>query len=496
MNILFVTPECAPWIKTGGLGDVSGALPAALHRLGHDARVLLPAYAALQPLLDAPVSVHALPSEGPWPEARLVQVPGAGFPLLLLDCPSLFVDPITGGGSPYGGAGDGADDAGVAKRFAFLSHVAARLCTEAQALDGWCGEVLHANDWPCGLAPAYLRRLQQHAPSATHRAASLFTVHNLAFQGSFDTALAPSLDVPHEWLGLDGALHWDRLCFLKAALKFSDAINAVSPTYAQEIQQPELGFGLDGVLRARTHDLHGILNGIDTHTWNPATDTLIARAYDATTLDRKAVNKEALQARLGLKADPKAMVFGVVSRLTAQKGLDLVVDNLPWLLARGAQLAVLGQGDAALETALRDAAAAHPQQVAMGVGFDESLAHLIEAGADAFLMPSRFEPCGLNQMYSQAYGTPPIVRATGGLADSVTDHDSAPGAGTGFSFADATANGLLQAMQRAHLAFRNRPTWMSIQRRGMTRRFGWERSAQLYVTLYGRLRGDGCPDRN
>lgn len=476
LKVLFATPECAPWVKTGGLGDVSGALPAALNALGHDTRVLLPAYPALRPLLPTATAAVDLQAQGPWPAARLALVETPGLPLWLLDCPGLY--DRTGG--PYGDP-SGKDFHDNAPRFGFLSHVAARLSSGDSPWPDWRADVLHGNDWPCGLAPAFLGRM----PGP--RAATVFTIHNLAFQGMFPPSLASALDLDPSWLTLDGLLHWDRLSLLKAGLQFSGGITTVSPTYAQEIQQPELGFGMDGVLRARSSRLWGILNGIDTAVWNPAADASIAQPYTARTLRRKADNKADLQQRLGLQRDDGALLFGLVSRLTGQKGIDLVAANLPWLLARGAQLAVLGSGDPELEDRLTRAAREHPSQVAVRIGFDEALAHRIEAGADAFLMPSRFEPCGLNQMYSQAYGTPPIVRATGGLADSVVDADEAPDQGTGFVFADATPNSLLQAMQRAWHAYRHKPSWSALQRRCMSRDFGWKSSARRYADVYSKL---------
>jgi starch synthase len=474
LKIVFVTPECAPWVKTGGLGDVSGALPAALNALGHDVRVLMPAYPAMKPLLPQAQTHIDWPAEGPWPAAKLALVDsGRGFPLWLLDCPALY----DRAGSPYGDE-TARDFDDSARRFGFLSHVAARLSAANSPWPGWQADVLHGNDWPCGLAAAYLQRL----PGP--RAVSLFTIHNLAFQGMFSLGLSASLAIEPDWLTLDGLLHWDQLSMLKAGINFSDAVNAVSPTYAHEIQQEALGFGMDGVLRARSPHVHGILNGIDTTVWSPQSDPQLTQPYDTHTLERKAANKLALQTRTGLQREAGAMLFGLVSRLTEQKGIDLVVHNLPWLVARGAQLVVLGKGDAALEAQLQQAAEQHHLQVAVHIGFDESLAHQIEAGADAFLMPSRFEPCGLNQMYSQAYGTPPIVRATGGLADSVVDHDADPGAGTGFVFADASSDALLQAMQRAMHVYRDKPAWRALQQRGMQRNFGWDASARRYVALY------------
>jgi starch synthase len=310
------------------------------------------------------------------------------------------------------------------------------------------------------------------------------TIHNIAFQGMFPMDTADLLGVPHQWRGMDGVEFWGHVSMLKAGLQFADAITTVSPTYAREIQTEAFGVGLHGVLQARADPLTGILNGIDTETWNPATDALLPRQFTAKDLKGKALDKAALQQRCGLVVNPKAMLFGVVSRLTAQKGIDLVLRHLEPLLAQGGQLAVLGQGEPALHEALRSAAQANPGAIATTFGYDEGLAHLIEAGADCFLMPSRFEPCGLNQMYSQAYGTPPIVSPTGGLVDSVVDATADPARGTGFVMSTPDAAGFLDALQRAMQAYRQPAQWRRIQANGMARDFGWERSAAQYVQVY------------
>lgn len=471
LNVLFVTPECAPWAKTGGLGDVSAALPRALRELGHDVRVLLPAYRPLRPLLAQACARHTWPADGPWPEAELVEVDVDGLSLLLLDCPGLY-DRL---GTPYGDPA-GRDFEDSLRRFGFLSIVAARIANGDHAVADWSWpvDVVHGNDWPTALAMGHVRR-------GARGVGTVFTVHNLAFQGVFPADRASWIDLPPEWLTIDGLMHWDQLCLMKAGFVFAHAITAVSPTYAEEICTEAHGCGLDGLLRARRPDLVGILNGIDA-SWNPASDRLIAERFDAGSLPRKGLNRRALQQRVGLPAAEAPMLFGMVSRMTEQKGVDLVLDNLGWLVGEGHQLVVLGKGDAALEARLRDAAGAHPSNVSVTIGFDEPLAHLIEAGADAFLMPSRFEPCGLNQMYSQAYGTPPIVRRTGGLADSVTDADA--GAGTGFVFDDASPGALQHAMARAAALRRDAAAWEALQRRGMAQDFGWEARAEQYVQTY------------
>ena len=478
MKVLFVTPECAPMVKTGGLGDVSAALPAALAQQGCDVALLMPAYADMKMggMLQA---IVALPADGRWPAAQLLLVATPGQPpLWLLSCPALYGAAAT----PYANPAD-PDGRDQALRFGFLAHIAARIGS-ADTPIGWQADIVHANDWPCALAPLYLHQRRQAGQGSTAR--SVMTIHNLAFQGVFPMASADLLDVHPAHRGIDGVEYWGQLSMLKAGLQHADAITTVSPTYAREIQQPALGFGLDGVLRQQSGHLHGILNGIDTATWNPAGDPLIPAPYSARDLAPKARSKEALRERCGLRA-ADGPLLGMVGRLTTQKGVDFVLAGAGRLLARGAQLAVLGRGDAALEQALAALAVAHPGQVHVTLGFDEGLAHLIEAGADCFLMPSRFEPCGLNQMYSQVYGTPPLVTRTGGLADTVQDADARLATGTGFVMPgmaqadfDATADRVLAAWQKP-------AQWAALQKRCMALDYAWAHAAAPYRALYARL---------
>jgi starch synthase len=477
MKVLFATPECAPYVKTGGLGDVSAALPATLARLGHEVRVLMPAYRGMQVSGDAGETID-IAASGPWPAAQLMPVRvDNGVTLLLLACPELYQR----NGGPYVDAG-GQDHHDNARRFGFLSRVAAALGSEHSPDANWRADVVHANDWPCALAPLYLA--QERWLARRPAAASVMTIHNMAFQGVFPMFTADLLAVPGEWRGVEGVEFWGQLSMLKAGLQFADAITTVSPTYAREIQTEAFGAGLDGVLRARADRLTGILNGIDTELWNPELDDLIPHRYGADDFTGKALDKAALQQRCGLAVDPRAVLFGVVSRLTAQKGIDLVLGALEPMVAQGGQLVVLGQGEPALHAALAAAGLAHPGAVAAHTGFEESLAHQIEAGADCFLMPSRFEPCGLNQMYSQAYGTPPLVSPTGGLWDSVSDASADPANGTGFVMASSDAAGLHEALARAMQAWREPPRWQRIQRNGMARQFGWNQSATRYLRVY------------
>jgi len=481
LSVLFATAECAPLVKTGGLADVSAALPAALRRLGIDARVLLPGYRGV--LERARVDtrrgplIEALPECGP---ARLVEgrLP-SGVPTLIVEHRALYDRP----GGPYQGE-SGADWPDNALRFGLLSKVAATLAGPSSPIV-WRPRVLHCNDWQTGLAPAYLGFAPQ-----SERCAVMFTIHNLAYQGSWPREWVARLGLPESSYAPDGLEFHGRMSFLKAGLYYADAITTVSPSYAREIQTDALGCGMDGLLRWRSGALTGILNGIDMEQWNPASDRLIARRYDASTLGAKAENKRSLQAAMGLAAEPDTPLFGTVSRLVLQKGLDLVADVADGIDQIGAQLVVLGTGDAELERRFIDLASRHRGRIAVRIGFDEALAHAIEAGADAFLMPSRFEPCGMNQMYSQRYGTPPVVRATGGLADAVVDCNEATlaaGTATGFVFDEPSAGALRDAIERAMDAHGRPEVWRALQRNGMRRDFGWDRAAREYAGIYRRL---------
>jgi starch synthase len=334
----------------------------------------------------------------------------------------------------------------------------------------------------------YLAEARALAPHESV-ARSVLTIHNIAFQGVFPMHTADMLGVPAIWRGMDGVEFWGQLSMLKAGVQFADAVTTVSPTYAREIQTEAFGVGMDGVLRAQQRKLSGILNGIDTNVWNPEKDKLVPHNYSAAYPGATAQDKALLQQRCGLAQDSKAMLFGVVSRLTPQKGIDLVLGSLDAILESDSQLVVLGQGDPGLQNALMEAAQRFPRQVSVTVGFSEEQAHLIEAGADCFLMPSRFEPCGLNQMYSQAYGTPPVVGNVGGLADSVTDATSDPAHGTGFVMRSPNPDGFREALSRAIKAYREPMRWRRIMANGMARHFGWEESAAQYVELYERVLG-------
>jgi starch synthase len=471
MRVLFATPEIAPWVKTGGLGDVAAALPPALRAAGVDVRVLVPLYPALRTAFPDAPAVASLDGFGAHfsPSTLRYAVTPDGTPLWLLDAPAYFDRP----GSPYLGP-EGHDWLDNHLRFGQLSRVAAWLGSEENFLD-WRPDVIHCNDWQTALAPAYLKLL----PGG--RARSLITVHNLAFQGLFGKDTLHEVGLPDSAWSIAGVEYYGYLSFLKAGLQFADWLTTVSPSYAEEIQTDAEGMGMAGLLRARSAELSGILNGIDTTAWNPAGDPHLATPFSATRLAAKAKNKAALQQEMGLARRDDVPLLGIVSRLTHQKGLDLLPLIAPALAEVPVQLAVLGNGQRVLEEEFTKLAADHPGQFAVRIGFDEGLAHRIEAGADMFLMPSRFEPCGLNQMYSLRYGTPPIVRATGGLADTVVDGVN------GFSFAEPTAEALLAAVQRGVAAWQDKPGWQRIQQDGMGRDFSWDGPARQYAELYAGL---------
>lgn len=472
MRVLFVASECAPFVKTGGLADVVGALPKAVAPLGVEVRVLLPAYPSLADLMASGRAVLDLgPLHGG--PARVVAAEAAGLDLLILDAPHLFDRP----GNPYLGP-DGTDWSDNHRRFGALSWAAARLAQVGSA--GWRPDVVHAHDWQAGLAPAYLR-------FADVGTASLMTVHNVAFQGLFPAATLAELDLPASAFRVEGCEFHGRLGFLKAGLVYADRITTVSPTYARELMTPEFGMGLEGIFAARRADTLGILNGIDLETWDPETDAAIAARYSRRTLAHKAANKAALEKKFGLDARPDAPLFCVISRLTRQKGVDLLVETLPRLVAQGARLVVLGSGNADLEAALVDAAGREPQSLAVRIGYDEPLSHQMQAGADAILIPSRFEPCGLTQLYGLRYGTLPVVARTGGLADTVIDANDAAlraGCATGFQFAPVTAAGVGDAIDRACAVYADKKAWRTMVAEAMKHPVGWERSAETYARLY------------
>ena len=480
VKVLFATSEVSPLIKTGGLADVSAALPAALRTIGVDVRVLLPGYSQVMSQLARHEVVANLDALLGIPSVRLLSAKMSNdVPVLVLDCPSLYQR----SGGPYQDS-SGHDWPDNAQRFGLLSKVTAVLGSSDSPLE-WHPDVVHCNDWQTALTPAYLH----FAPGAVH---SVLTVHNLAFQGIFPVAALEELGLPPSCFNINGVEFFGNLSFLKAGLFYADYITTVSPNYAKEIQLEALGFGLQGLLTTRRADLTGILNGIDIEEWNPASDKHLPMTYSSAHMAGKAVNKEALQRKLGLDIEPDVPLLGVVSRFTAQKGLDLLLEIAPLLTELPVQLAMLGSGDAQMQKTARVLAQRYPGKIAVVIGFDEGLSHQIEAGADMFVMPSRFEPCGLNQMYSQRYGTPPIVHATGGLVDSVVDCTAATltdGTASGFSFSGMTADNLYATIQRAVDLYHDQSKWETLCTNCMGKDFSWERSAEAYRTVYLKVLG-------
>lgn len=480
LRVLHVAAELYPWVKTGGLGDVVAALPPALLAQGVDARLCLPGFPAF---LDAfhltDAARLATPFAGERVRVALATLPGSKIAAYLVDHPAFYDRP----GGPYGGA-DGRDWPDNHRRFGLLSWVAAALGQGADP--NWRPDIVHAHDWHAGLAPAYLKA------EASPAAASVFTVHNLAYHGSFPAGVFPELSLPASFFGLDGVEFYGGVSFLKAGLAYADRLTTVSPTYAREIQTPEFGERYDGLLRARADVLTGILNGVDPAVWDPAHDAALPLAYDVDTVEAgKAAAKAELRRRLHL-FDGAAPVFGVVSRLTSQKGLDLLLAALPDLTAGGGQLALLGSGDRDLEAGFAEAAAAKRGLVGVEIGYDEALARLVIAGADCIVVPSRFEPCGLTQLYALRYGTLPLVRRTGGLVDTVVDATPArlkDETATGFMFEPATAEALAATLEWASAQYANRASWRRMMRQAMTRDFSWAQSARQYAALYREVVG-------
>ena len=465
-SVLSVASEAYPLVKTGGLADVVGALPAALAPHGVITTTLLPGYPALAPLIAAGKPVHRW-TDLLGTEARLIASTIGEHPLLILDAPQLF--------ARVGGLYDHVDDW---RRFAALGRAAAALgagAVKAQRFD-----IVHAHDWQAALAPTYLRYL----PGP--RARTVVTVHNIAFQGRFDAAIFAELGLPAESWAVDGVEYYGGVGFLKAGLEAADAITTVSPTYAAEIRDPRFGMGLEGLIDTRRDRVSGIVNGIDAAVWNPATDSALPRRYTAQTLPGRATNKRAVERVFALDVDD-GPIFTVISRLTWQKGMDVLAECLDELVARGGRLALLGSGDAALENAFLAAAARHPGRVGVTIGYDEPLSHLLQGGADAILIPSRFEPCGLTQLYGLAYGCVPVVARTGGLADTVIDANEAAlaaGVATGFQLGEVGVNSLSHAIRRAIDAFAASAVWAQLQANGMRADFSWGQSGRRYADLY------------
>lgn len=475
LKVLFATSEIAPWVKTGGLADVSSALPPALVAAGCDVRILVPAYPPIRAAFPKPLRRIPIPKLAPaLPACQILEAESSeGLRFWLLDAPAFFDRP----GSPYNDSA-GHDWADNVWRFGLLSRIAAWLA-ESGSVTGWQADILHCNDWHTALAPAYQRYLGE-------RTRSVLTVHNMAFHGLYPAACLNELGLPPYAFSYDGVEFYGKLSFLKGGLQSATRITTVSPTYACEIQTKAFGAGLDGLLRFRADRLNGILNGIDQTVWNPAIDPLISHQYDAKSLDNKALGTAALKKRLGLMAG-EGPLLGIVSRMAHQKGANLILEIADRLIEAGCQFAILGSGDKRIERDFSALAHRHPRQSMVVIGYEEGLAHQIEAGADMFLMPSLFEPCGLNQMYSLRYGTPPIVRRTGGLADTVVDLTAdtlANGTANGFIFDAPDPEALFATVMRAIEARKNPAVWRKIQKNGMAQKLGWDTAAQHYLDVY------------
>ena len=475
IEVLSVTSELFPLIKTGGLADVAGALPVALKREDVHIRTLIPGYPGVRAALKAAEAVAEIDDLMGRP-ATILAADGVagGLDLLVIDAPHLFDRP----GNPYLGP-DGSDWPDNAQRFAALSLVAAMI---GQGLvSGYDVDVVHGHDWQAGLAPAYL------ALSGRPRPATVMTVHNIAFQGQAAPNLLDALHLPSDAFHVDGLEYYGTIGTLKAGLNYADMVTTVSPTYAEEILTPVYGMGLDGLLRKRRADLVGIVNGIDEEIWNPASDPHLAATYSATSPAPRAANKAWLQKRMGLEVDPDATLFCAVTRLTWQKGMDVLLDVLPHLVRSGGQFALLGAGDPGLEAGFVAATLAWHGRVGCVMGYDEPLSHQLQGGSDAILVPSRFEPCGLTQLYGLRYGCVPVVARTGGLADTVIDANDAAladGVSTGIQFGPVNNDALSSAISRTIRLHREPGAFETLQRRGMTRPVGWERPARQYAALY------------
>jgi starch synthase len=485
MRVLHVCAELYPWVKSGGLGDVAAGLPPALTALGADVRLLLPGFSGF---LDAfgditDVARLATPFAAERVRVALARLPGTERMAYLVDHPPFYDRP----GNPYARP-DGGDWPDNHRRFGLFGWTAAAV---ARGVDsGWRPDIIHCHDWHAGLAPAYLAAV----PTTEGRASTVFTIHNIAYRGLFLPGTFPELALPAEFFSIDGVEFYGQVSFIKAGLFYANRLTTVSPTYAREIQTPAFGWGLDGLLRSRAAALTGILNGVDCTVWDPQHDANLPKAYSLKDAgEGKAAAKAALQRRLGLEPRADTPLFGVVSRLTPQKGLDLLLAIVPGLAAGGAELALLGSGDADLEQGFARTAQSHQGSVGVELGYYEALSHLIVAGADVLVMPSRFEPCGLTQLYALRYGTLPLVHRVGGLADTVVGADAvslADGTATGFTFDEESPQALLSAIERAAALFRQRTVWQQMIRRAMTCDFSWDAAARQYLALYLELRPD------
>jgi len=502
LRILMIASEAQPFSKTGGLADVATALPKALGRLGHDVTLITPRYRGIAdgPIVDRlslEVAGHRFTAnliEAELGGARLAEAEGRRRPrVLLLDCPELY----DRSGIYYDERGDYADNA---VRFAFLS--AAAIDWASQKDDPF--DIVHSHDWQGGLAPIYAAALAVlKVPMVpmmpkVPKVSTVFTIHNLAYQGIFEKSWVPRLGLSWRDFTIGGFEFFDRLSFMKAGINFADAITTVSPTYAEEIQRPEYGNALDGVIRSRRDALVGILNGIDHDEWNPLADSHLPAPFDAESLEGKAAAKRALLEAFGFTITDDLLarpVIGMVSRMVDQKGLDLIEAAAGELVAQNATFVIVGTGEPRYQNMWTNLSRWHPERIRVFIGFDERRAHLVEGGADIFLMPSRFEPCGLNQMYSLRYGTVPVVRAVGGLVDTVRPYNPRNGQGNGFLFSDYRPAAMMRALGAALAAYPNKKIWTRLQKNGMRADFSWDRSAGEYVKMYQGLRRRNAANR-
>ena len=475
-KILFVTSEAHPLIKTGGLADVCGSLPKALAELSQDIRLIIPNYQALK-TSESVRFMCSIRVDNRNINILETRMPDSQVIVWLVDYPSYFNYP----GNPYVDE-QGESWANNAERFGLFCRIAVEAAMDRVNQD-WKPDVVHCNDWQSGLVPALLS-FENDRPS------TIFTIHNMAYQGLFPASAAATLNIPGQLWHPAGLEFHGMLSFIKGGLVYADYITTVSPTYALEIQTAEFGYGLEGLLEHRKEFLGGIINGIDLDQWDAEKDPYIAQTYSLSTLDKKQLNKVALQTKFSLPVKGDIPLFGLIGRLVAQKGIDMILECLPEMMTMDIQFVLLGSGDKEFEKQLKDLALLYPDKIAVQIGYDEALAHLIEAGADVFLMPSRFEPCGLNQMYSQRYGTIPIVRKTGGLADTVMDSlptTLADKTASGIVFSEASASALLEAIKRTLILYSMPNTWKKMQTNAMNKNFSWQRSAQEYLELYEKI---------
>ncbi|MDX2464120.1 MAG: glycogen synthase GlgA [Porticoccus sp.] len=473
-KVLFVSSEAYPLIKTGGLADVAGSLPRALIKLNQDVRLLLPAYPAVLEKITKPKLIDEQIHYGQVVQVLETRLPGSRVTVWLVKCPAAFDRP----GTPYSDS-DGKEWPDNAFRFALFSQVAANIAMGFSQLP-WKPDVVHCNDWQSGLVPALLSVHKK-------RPATIFTIHNLSYQGVFNKQTFLDLHLPPKLWTLHGLEFHNQVSFIKGGLTYADRITTVSPTYANEIQTPEFGYGLDDLLKHRKDKLSGIINGIDTDVWNPGTDACLEQKYNKRSLDKKINNKTDFQMEMGLPNERHTPLLGMVGRLVEQKGVDIILDALVALLQMPIQIAILGTGEKKFEDRLTQLAEKFPDKLKAIIGYDECLSHKIEAASDIYLMPSKFEPCGLNQLYSLRYGTLPIVRNVGGLADTVintTKLSIENHTATGFYVADNDPTSLISSVQSAIKLYKDPVAWKQLQQNAMGQDFSWQKSAEKYITLY------------